>query len=248
MRIKLVSDLHFEFHKDKGDSFLENEYPEKTDVLVVAGDLADFAILEASVTKLCKRYEKALVIFVPGNHEFYGSSIANTINLLMKLSNSIPNFRCLYNGQLSHNGIKFFGTTLWFKYADDIEDLCPLINDFYYIENFAQQVYMQNQIALDFLWRVDMANAVVITHMLPSMQCVHPKWTRDELNLFFVCEVDEMIKSKSPLYWFHGHSHKSTDITIGTTRVVCNPMGYVRRDYNLDYNYELILNVRGDHD
>lgn len=243
MRIKLVSDLHFELHKDKGDSFLEHEYPDKADVLVVAGDLANFAILEESIVKLCKKYEKALVVYVPGNHEFYGSSIADTINLLVKLSRSIPNFRCLYNGRLVHKGVKFFGTTLWFKHQPDIEDLYSLMNDFYYIENFAQQVYVQNQIALDFLWHADMANSVVITHMLPSEQCVHPKWNNDALNPFFVCEVDEVIKSKMPLYWFHGHSHKSTDVTIGKTRVVCNPMGYVRRDYNLDYNYDLILNV-----
>jgi hypothetical protein len=29
--------------------------------------------------------------------------------------------------------------------------------------------------------------------------------------------------------WIHGHTHTAFDYTVGNTRVVCNPRGYVHR-------------------
>lgn len=243
MRLKIMSDLHFEFHKDKGNSFIEHDFADKADVLIIAGDLSDFALLPESLEKICLAYHNALVIFVPGNHEFYGSSIPETLSVLTKLARKIPNLKCLYNGRFVHEGVKFFGTTLWFKHVDEIEDLYPQMNDFYYIDKFASQVYIHNQTALDFLWHADMKDSVVITHMLPSVRSVQPRFIDNVLNPFFVCEVDNIILSKSPKYWFHGHCHRSADYVLDKTRVVANPMGYIRRDYNLDFNYDLILEI-----
>ena len=243
MRLKIMSDLHFEMHQDAGDSFLEHTCADRTDVLIIPGDLADYALLLPSVEKICNAYKHALVIFVPGNHEFYGSDIPTTLRFLYQLAGKFDNFRFLYNGRLDYKGVKFFGTTLWFKHIDNIERLYPQMNDFYRISMFEQQVYPQNQAALDFLWQSDLTNSVVITHMLPSMKSVALKFLTSELNPFFVCEVDNLILRKKPRYWFHGHAHRSADYMLGNTRVVCNPMGYVRRDYNLDFNYELLINI-----
>jgi predicted phosphodiesterase len=40
MHIQLLSDLHFEFHADHGQSFVESLDPRGVDVLVLAGDIA----------------------------------------------------------------------------------------------------------------------------------------------------------------------------------------------------------------
>lgn len=241
MHIKVMSDLHFEFHRDGGKSFVEEAYTDKTDVLVIAGDLADFSLLQAAVDAVCAKYEKALVLMVPGNHEFYGSSFAKTFSMLDDLVRRHSNFKVLYNEKLLYNGVKFFGTTLWFKRKYCIEDYYDQINDFYRIEKFEEAVYAHNQTAMDFLWHADLHNSVVITHYLPSEKSVHPNYKTSVMNQFFVCDMDSLMLSKQPKYWIHGHTHKSADYMFGNTRVICNPMGYVRRDHNLDFNYDLIL-------
>ena len=40
MRLQLLSDLHFEFHRDGGRSFVDSLDPGGIDVLVLAGDIA----------------------------------------------------------------------------------------------------------------------------------------------------------------------------------------------------------------
>jgi len=243
VRIKVMSDLHFEFHRDGGRSFIEETHADKTDVLVIAGDLAEFALLEAAVGAICAKYEKALVLLVPGNHEFYGSSFHKTFSVLNNLVRQHQNFKVLYNDRFVYNDVKFFGTTLWFKHKYGIEDYYNELNDFYRIEKFEETVYIQNQLATDFLWHADMHKAVVITHHLPSTKSINPKFAASALNQFFICDLDSMIQSKQPKYWIHGHTHKSADYVFNHTRVVCNPMGYVRRDQNLDFNYDLILEI-----
>ena len=68
MRIQVVSDLHLEFH---------NVLPpvaEGADVLVCAGDLAPVGA--GAVRYAAEAWAEARhVLYVPGNHEFYGADI-----------------------------------------------------------------------------------------------------------------------------------------------------------------------------
>jgi hypothetical protein len=78
---------------------------------------------------------------------------------------------------------------------------------------------------------------VVITHHMPSALSVHEKYTDDALNLFFLCEMDDVILDLKPKLWIHGHTHVPFDYKLGDTRVLCNPKGYPRERTDLVGNY-----------
>ena len=56
----------------------------------------------------------------------------------------------------------------------------------------------------------------------------------------YATNLEFMIKSPIKL-WVHGHNHQTVDYNIGSTRVVCNPLGYPDEDSG--YNSKLIVDV-----
>ena len=75
MKIQVVSDLHLEFH---------NSLPELTegaDIIVSAGDLAPIGT--GAVRYAAEQWAEARhILYVPGNHEFYGTDIDRARNQL----------------------------------------------------------------------------------------------------------------------------------------------------------------------
>jgi len=64
MKALLVSDLHFEFHRDDGQSFVES-MPD-ADVLLCPGDLTNAAGLWEALLLLLKKFPH--VVYTYGNH------------------------------------------------------------------------------------------------------------------------------------------------------------------------------------
>jgi predicted phosphodiesterase len=80
MRIQILSDLHFEFHRDNGRSFVETLDPAGVDALVLAGDISVGDDLPEALGLLCRRFHDAAVIYVHGNHEFYYAYPVHTLH------------------------------------------------------------------------------------------------------------------------------------------------------------------------
>lgn len=236
MRVQILSDLHFEFHADVGRSFVAGLCPD-VDVLVVAGDLAPSRQLESSLHLLCDRYSQ--VVFVSGNHEFYHASPREVAQLKRKLS-LVPNLHWLECETTVIGGVRFVGTTLWFEHLPGCTDD---LNDFHMIEDFVPWVYEQNRESQSYLETAVRSGDVVITHHLPSQRSVAPKFTDSPLNQFFVCDVERVMRDRRPQLWVHGHTHTSCDYLIDKTRVVCNPLGYVRFDVNPTFDARSIVEV-----
>jgi predicted phosphodiesterase len=79
LRLRIISDLHLEFHQDGGQSLLASMNFESLDALVVAGDLCGAKAVASSFDLICNAFQGP-IIYVPGNHEYYGSS--TTVPLL----------------------------------------------------------------------------------------------------------------------------------------------------------------------
>ena len=105
MRIQVVSDLHVEFH---------NVLPpvaEGADVLVCAGDLAPVG--SGAVRYAAEAWAEARhVLYVPGNHEFYGADIDHARGQLAE--------ECARHGitlldpdAIVIDDVHFIGATLW---------------------------------------------------------------------------------------------------------------------------------------
>lgn len=244
MIIQILSDLHVEFHRDFGKSFVDSMDPSGVDVLIIAGDyipLNDAPSAEHIFKLICDRYKLAYVLFVPGNHEFYGSkSIENGIGVLRDFEAKISNLHVLYNNLLRIGSIDFIGTTLWFEYvAARDSHLNSLLNDFGYIGNFRKDVIIEHKKALEFLdWHCT-PDSVVITHHYPLPQSIHPQFEGSRINHFFGCDLSEFIVEATPKMWVHGHTHCSFNYKYADTHVICNPFGYLAYDTNQEFSSNL---------
>ena len=70
---------------------------------------------------------------------------------------------------------------------------------------------------------------VVVGHHAPSRQSTHPRYKYETLmNGAYSSELDEYILDHPQIkLWTHGHTHEDFDYMIGSTRVACNPRGYI---------------------
>lgn len=70
---------------------------------------------------------------------------------------------------------------------------------------------------------------VVVGHHTPSTFSCHPRYKDDTLmNGGYHSDLTEFILDRPGIkLWTHGHTHELFDYTVGDTRVVCNPRGYI---------------------
>ena len=70
---------------------------------------------------------------------------------------------------------------------------------------------------------------VVVGHHSPSKLSTKPQYEKDVLvNGAYSSDLSEFILDRPQIkLWTHGHTHHEFDYTIGDTRIVCNPRGYI---------------------
>jgi predicted phosphohydrolase len=108
MKLNILSDLHL--------GFGAMDWPvNDADVVVLAGDIS--RPREAVAWAL--RFDKP-VLYVPGNHEFYGSSIDGALEELQHLCTGTQ-VQVLDQRETVLGGVRFLGATLWtdFELFDD---------------------------------------------------------------------------------------------------------------------------------
>ena len=254
MIIQLMSDLHFEFHDDGGTKFVDNMNPTDVDVLVLAGDICEFrAGLISALEEICYVYDPADVVYVPGNHEFYGTTNNCVKEGLRNLEERVPNFHFLYGNHVTLLGQRFIGGTLWFRDHPENVFYHHALSDFTAIPDFLEFITKDNQEHVDYLGAEMRSDDIVVTHHLPSGLSVGERFREPspyaKLNRFFVCEMELFIQARRPKLWLHGHTHSSCDYEIphgdtGTaTRVICNPSGYENVLINADFDPRLLIAV-----
>jgi len=223
--IQLLSDIHLEFHRDGGDEFIRSLDPTGVDVLVLAGDICTLPGLKSTLTKLCDRYPE--VVFVTGNHEYYGSSPTKVHDLLTKVAASTSNLHWLHHTKVVLSGIRFAGTTLWFPFpSPSIYATRTQMNDYTVIKDFEPWVYEENTKAVRFLAGAAPYADVVVTHHLPALETVSPRYRGSSLNHYFCHDQTKLILEARPPLWVFGHTHDCVDMQVEGTRLLCNPLGY----------------------
>ena len=77
---------------------------------------------------------------------------------------------------------------------------------------------------------------VVVGHHAPSKLSEHPRYKNDQLmNGAYNSNLDQFILDRPGIkLWTHGHTHEDFDYMIGSTRVVCNPRGYINYEDRAD--------------
>lgn len=236
MKLLVMSDLHFEFLEDHGKSFLSQEWPEH-DVCVIAGDLCSAKHLALAVQRCVDTFRE--IVYVPGNHEYYGSSIDSVKGVLRELAARNRNFHYLDNSSCIVEGQRFIGGTMWFPQEYDTSRRRGM-NDFAMIRDW-QSIYLENATFMQQVMPQVGEDDIVMTHHLPSWRSVPPQFAGDWLNCYFVNDVEPAIVAAGPRMWIHGHTHTTFDYSIAGTRVVCNPQGYPGE--NLGFVKGLVVEV-----
>jgi Icc-related predicted phosphoesterase len=77
---------------------------------------------------------------------------------------------------------------------------------------------------------------VVVGHHAPSKASTHPRYqTEVIMNGAYSSRLDQFILDNPQIkLWTHGHTHEEFDYMIGSTRVVCNPRGYINYENRAD--------------
>jgi len=188
------------------------------------------------------------VLYVAGNHEFYGGSLDGTLAQLRAFAAGTQ-VHVLADDELVLDGVRFLGTTLWTDFGlfgtgeprdEAIAEASMRLRDFSHIrrEAGAEGLFTPEDSARLFArhaaWlRARLAEphagpTVVVTHHSPSPRSVHPRFAGSLINACFVSEAEDLLGADKACLWIHGHTHDSFDYEVAGTRVVCNPRGYVR--------------------
>jgi UDP-2,3-diacylglucosamine pyrophosphatase LpxH len=234
MLLHVLSDLHFEFDGD----FRPPEVA--ADALVLAGDI------QPGTAGLTRFAGAGLpVIYVPGNHEYYGHHFDETNAELRSVAKSLG-IHLLDNDEVVVGGVRFLGSTLWTDFSLDGESGAPramraaeqLVFDFKAIRYAGTALLTPKDTVLLHRQSVEWlaqkleepfsGTTVVVTHHAPHLGSIHPRWERSAINPSFASDLSRLM-GKAPL-WIHGHMHDSFDYTVAGTRVVCNPKGYVHEN------------------
>ena len=77
---------------------------------------------------------------------------------------------------------------------------------------------------------------VVCTHHAPSKGSEHPRYAHDTMmNGAYNSNLDDFIMERPMIkLWTHGHTHEDFDYMIVSTRVICNPRGYINYEDRAD--------------
>jgi predicted phosphodiesterase len=243
MRLQLLSDLHFEFHRDGGRAFVDSLDPNGVDVLVLAGDIAVADGIPDALQLLCQRYHAASVVYVHGNHEFY-SSDRETVHALTRAAREAnPNLVWLDVGMAEIAGHRFLGAPLWFARHADENRLKRGMTDFSEIRGFESWVHPENARSIGFFEEQLRPGDIVVSHHLPSQKSVAPRYAGHPLNPFFVCDLEALILERRPRLWLHGHTHNSVRTKLGETTLLCNPFGYASVELNPEFVDRLVVDI-----
>jgi Icc-related predicted phosphoesterase len=263
MRIALGSDLHLEF----GAIELHNTEAADVLILsgdiCVAKHLNGEHHHDSRYRKFfqecCERFPR--VIYILGNHEHYAYDIQNTATHL-KRELVYDNLYILHNETVDIGDYTFIGTTLWTNMNEEdgltLYHVTSMMSDFQSIKNSARTLNEWGKPArltpedtiefhrksMDYINHVVSEHAdkkyVVVGHQCPSFKSVHPKYAHDKImNGAFASDLDDFIAYRPQIkLWTHGHTHEPFDYEIGTTRIVCNPRGYLGNEHRAD-NFKL---------
>ena len=251
MKLHILSDLHL--------GFAPLDIPANdADVVILAGDIAR----PREAAAWAQRFAKP-VLYVLGNHEFYGSSIDGAAAELERLCAG-THVHVLDNRELVIDKVRFLGTTLWTDFmllgdsaarATAMAEARRLLRDFSAIrasETSSSAFTPEDSMALfsrNAAWlegRLAQPHAgptVVITHHAPSPRSIHPRFAGSWLNACFVSDLEHLVNADRAPLWIHGHTHDSFDYDLNGTRVVCNPRGYSKGGVIENARFDLDLVV-----
>ena len=211
------------------------------DAVVLAGDIAtgtrgvDWARSWASGRP---------VLYVAGNHEFYGHAIPGLIDELRQAAVG-SSVHVLENDEVVLDGVRFLGCTLWSDFEFDGRErraesmrLCErVVNDYEYITfgpggrtltardtrmfHLSSRRWLAARLA-----QPHNGATVIVTHHAPLIRTRPPVPELRALAGAFASDVTDLMGADRVALWIFGHTHRVADLEVRGTRILSNPGGY----------------------
>lgn len=257
-RFLIYSDLHYEF----GSRFRPSGRLRGTvDGVILAGDICGGKYAMRQARKISDAVE-APVVFVAGNHEFYGGAIEHVIDELRALSDDQVRFLECDATEIA--GTRILGTTLWTDFNLNPELRTRAMSDMPWFLTDYKQIHRvlrdDHTIRIDTDYLLDAHNkcrawltseldksfdgpTLVVTHTAPSRQSIKSHGSHQVISAAFASNLEQVIMDHDIAAWMHGHIHDSVDYMIGKTRVVSNPYGYEGFELNREFDPAFIVEV-----
>lgn len=242
MLVKVLSDLHLHPTHNSHTYVDHGEY-----VCILAGDIAEgMRGVNWAVSNIPKHIQ---VLYVPGNHEYYGQEYFELNEKFSKHNMTGSNVQVLLNEEVEIGGITFAGSTLWTDFAlygDSViagNNWKRGLNDHSWIKYRDHNLSIldmlrMNKEALSFL--SGCSAKVLVTHYGPSTS-ESPRWAGHPLTPGFLTKIPRNIHSRFK-YHIHGHTHSHFDYTNEHgVRIICNPKGYFGE--GTSFNDELVIDI-----
>jgi len=233
MKIGIISDIHYEFGE------CELHWSEPMDVLVVAGDVATKPSIVALNLAVIQKMVQVPVVFVLGNHEYYGGTLpGSTFEYASKLHN-LPNIHMLDRKEWVYGDVRFLGATLWSDLSNPMDAMNARagISDYHTINNAegylltpedtTNEWHKANKYLTEQLHNHTFdGKTVVVTHHAPSRVTTPDQFRGNRLQPAFSSRMDDLIRETEPDLWVYGHDHHTAEHRIGNTRLVSCQAGY----------------------
>ncbi|HTI69391.1 MAG TPA: metallophosphoesterase [Candidatus Limnocylindria bacterium] len=232
MRIRVLSDIHLEF---------EDWVPPQVeaDVVVIAGDLNKAT---RGLPWIKRHFPSVPVVYLAGNHEFYGQTLENVLEDLRDQTQS-GQIHFLHNASVEIGEVVFLGCTLWTDfnlYGDPAVAgayAARGMNDYRLIRTSPAYRRLKGRDTAGFhaqsrrwleatLPQFAGRKIVVATHHAPSAKSLNPAFEGDLLGAAYASPLDDLVARSGAVLWIHGHTHRSVDYKIGETRIIANQRGY----------------------
>ena len=203
------------------------------------------------------------VVYIAGNHEHYHGTYDETHNILKTQLAKHTNIHVLDKEHITIGDTLFFGGTLWTDFNNEdpstMRTIREMMNDFriitapggrksswkdsegnlhYRISKLTpEDVLVDHKDFLDKLNQLSSYNKIVVVgHHSPSKLSTKPQYEDDwEMNGGYSSDLNDFILDRPNIkLWVHGHTHHAFDYMVGSTRILCNPRGYVGYEVNED--------------
>jgi predicted phosphodiesterase len=259
MKFQIISDIHTEFALENPDmekDIFGIDIPEnsKEVTLLIAGDLSQRTATSEFLNNLSQYYKN--VVFVCGNHEFYGGKLEGTVDDIVAGIRG-DNIYLLDNEMISfapEEDVVIIGSTLWSDNSLAFYNPNSYMNDYVYITDdngkaiFPYDTLQKHYEAVGYIYSMidylkkkhKSIKIIVLTHHLPSYKMIDKDYFESCLNPFYASNLESIMELGVDM-WICGHTHWAFDEVIGNTRCIVNPRGYPGQLTN--YNRQLIIDI-----
>jgi predicted MPP superfamily phosphohydrolase len=248
VKLHVLSDIHLEFAPFEPPAT-------DADAVLLAGDIW---VGPRGVEWAVHTFDRP-VIYVLGNHEYYGGHFKNTLTKMKRVAAG-TNVHVLDGEGVILDGVRFLAATLWTDFAITGNPVLAQVEarqsmtDYRRIraaayrrlrpsdtraDHLAARTFLQAALSEPF-----QGTTVVVTHHGPARASIAAAYQSDRshLNASYVSDLEALL-GPPVLLWVHGPTHFSFDYRLAGTRVVCNPRGYLPYEPNAAFDPGLVVEI-----